>query len=578
MIYIGLGLKFLLFIISNIGYWELLRRKTRINILFLPSLTIAMQVTVLFFAGLSNLLFEATIFLYLLGFFALAYFLYKDKSILWAKEYLNIGFLFLLVGGIFVLFSVKGKFFTQYDDFSHWALVVKNMLGSNRYPNFKDSTIMFQQYPLGTASYIYFSSVLVSKRESFQMLSQAYILLASIMPIFIACRKNKAVAFTFLMIASNFMLTFNTRIQDLMVDTVLPIAAMCALFYSYTYLRNMEQYRLESFLSMFYMVFVLQIKNSGVFFIAILSAWIIFCIKRDKRIIDRLAIALSPFITILLWSRHCSYVFQSAETSKHAMTSDNYISNLTMKTKEEAWQIIVDMIKFSVTWKYVWLTVLCLLLVGVLAFFVVKSYRKAFIKVFLFCLSVYTAYQIGMLLMYLFSMPSHEATLLAGSERYCRSMLIAILYCTLILFVGIISEINMIKAAASAAALAILLVFINNGDITTIYSVQPNKSVGIWNADKRVWLESTTEEYKVPLFDSYCILVPNVQDYGYTFYLGQYVFLSNDVSVLYSATMDDLKAISAKRVLNYDAENEQVSLWLAEQYPDQIGSKVIITE
>ena len=54
--------QFFMFIISTIGMWELIRSIFDIEESFIPGITVAAQVTVLFFAGLFNLLPEAVTF------------------------------------------------------------------------------------------------------------------------------------------------------------------------------------------------------------------------------------------------------------------------------------------------------------------------------------------------------------------------------------------------------------------------------------------------------------------------------------------------------------------------------------
>ena len=62
MVILRLGL----FGISTLGFFELIRKASndRVSIYFLPSLTIAIQVTILFLAGLLNLLPETAKGLY----------------------------------------------------------------------------------------------------------------------------------------------------------------------------------------------------------------------------------------------------------------------------------------------------------------------------------------------------------------------------------------------------------------------------------------------------------------------------------------------------------------------------------
>jgi hypothetical protein len=69
-------IKLFLFILSTIGSWEILRRNSKVNIYFLPSLTIAIQITLLFLAGLLNLLPEMTWFLYIVGLVGFAHSIY----------------------------------------------------------------------------------------------------------------------------------------------------------------------------------------------------------------------------------------------------------------------------------------------------------------------------------------------------------------------------------------------------------------------------------------------------------------------------------------------------------------------
>ena len=62
-------IRLMLFCIATLGSFELLRiaSKDEVNIYFLPSLTIAIQTTILFFAGILNLLPEAAKLLYIIG-------------------------------------------------------------------------------------------------------------------------------------------------------------------------------------------------------------------------------------------------------------------------------------------------------------------------------------------------------------------------------------------------------------------------------------------------------------------------------------------------------------------------------
>jgi hypothetical protein len=143
-------IKFGLFGLSTLGFFQLIRRltKDKIDLFFLPALTIAVQITILFFAGIINLLPEMSTLLYLTGLIALSVSVWKSKSPGFVKDYFNDGYILFFVIMIVMGLRVRGKLFSHYDDFSHWALVVRHLLEANRFPSFESSLITYQEYPL----------------------------------------------------------------------------------------------------------------------------------------------------------------------------------------------------------------------------------------------------------------------------------------------------------------------------------------------------------------------------------------------------------------------------------------------
>lgn len=145
-----------------------------------------------------------------------------------------------------------------------------------------------------------------------------------------------------------------------------------------------------------------------------------------KNFIKNILIAVSPYTSLILWQKHCEYVFMKAETSTHAMTAQNYITELKTKSLEDIWKICSSWTEFCLTYKDVWLMFLCFVIAGIVWHFLCKNYRKSFYLATLFSLAMYITYQIGTMGMYIFSMPLVEAINLAGSTRYCKSILLAV--------------------------------------------------------------------------------------------------------------------------------------------------------
>ena len=272
-------LKSLLFVISTIGSFELIRKVSddKVNIYFLPSLTIAIQVSVLFMAGLLNLLPETAIALYLIGFAGIIYRLCKEKSLVFLKAYINPGYILFSV--LLLIFAVylRGKILTQYDNFSHWGLVVKSMLATNRYPNFKDTLIGFQEYPLGSSTYIYYFVKFTRTSESFQMLAQCYTMLAAILPLYSFAEKNHAAVTIVLISFVNYVLLYNITITELPVDTLLPLVGICGLLFVYQHCK--EGRKIMLCFASCYMIQLMQIKNSGIFFVILIA---IYMLRRTK--------------------------------------------------------------------------------------------------------------------------------------------------------------------------------------------------------------------------------------------------------------------------------------------------------
>lgn len=566
--------RIIMFAISTLGTLEWLRMesKDRISIYFLPSLAIAIQTTVLFLAGLLNLLSEMTYLLFVIGLVGIIYSIYKNRGMLFLKNYMNTGYVCMLLVMTIMLLFVRGKIFTHYDNFSHWALVVKQMLRVNRYPNFEDTLIMFQEYPLGSATYIYYFAKLISTSESIQMLAQIYIMAAAILPLFIFVKKNRILSAIAMVSFTNFVFVYNITITNLLVDTVLPIVGMCGLLFAYLYCRK-KCGKLEFVYLAFYMVQVVQIKNSGMFFVVLIDALIFVYGWKNRQCIISLLSGIMPFVSLILWQKHCKYLFSSAATSKHAMTMENYSAVLEGKTSEDIREICVSLFKFATTWKDVWLTVVVCVLIGIGIWAVKANIWKIYIRICCFSFVMYAIYQLGMLAMYVFSMPLYEAIVLAAATRYTKTVLLAVLYLEMIPTLEILSEMKLYRFREIITTIGLCMslfvfLFFSFGKIKLAvqYTDDPTE---------RKWLEQAKNEYNVPNGSSYCVLIPK-KDAGYAGFLGKYICQSNSVSARVIESEEDIDNVTAKYIFVYDQGNEITNEWIKNYYPDQYGNDVIM--
>ena len=569
-----LALKLVLFGLSSLGAWELLRLicKDRIDIHFLPSLAIAIQVTVLFFAGLLNILPEAAVALYIAGFTGLILSIYQCRGLSFIKNYFSVGYMVLLITISIMSLYVHGKTFVHYDNFSHWALVVKTMLLNDRYPTFKDIIIVFQEYPLGSSTYVYFFAKLTSRSEPIQMLAQVYMLIAGILPIFAFAKKNKIAIAVMAISFINFIFVYNIRPTDLLVDTLLPVTGICGLLLAYMYC-NTNSTKLELWLTSFYMVQLVQIKNSGIFFAVIIVILLLKRMPLHKQYPHTILCVLFSFFTVMLWHKHCRYVFQSAESSYHALTYEQLNHIFKSKSADDIRSICIALFKFAATYKDIWVILGFFVMTGILLWLINRAKFKPFLNIVIFSLIIYTGYQIGMAGMYVFSMGLNESLRLAGVVRYTKTILIAIMYLYMVCLVQFISDINTYRFRSSLLVVYSFLSFfvytyISNGEIDISILYTPDSST-------RRWVETIKSIYNIPDDNSYCTLISS-SDSGYIYYLTRYVFYSTHTSSLIVDIADDMDSIDTDYILVYDQENEVINTWIRENYPEQYGNCAIV--
>ena len=170
-------------------------------------------------------------------------------------------------------------------------------------------------------------------------------------------------------------------------------------------------------------------------------------------------------------------------------------------------------------------------------------------------------------------MPGEGAVNLAAIDRYTKTILVAILYVIMIPAVQLVSQTDAKKAltfftTACISASFFVGMYISSGTINTVIQ---NKT----DATERNWIENAGKKYGVPMYNSYCILIPSA-DSGYASYLGKYIFQSNAVSTEVVESEENLNNISAKYIFVYDQTNEVINAWIQKNYPEQIGNEVIV--
>lgn len=552
----------LLFGLCNLGYWELFREKLKIDPAYYPSLSVVLTVSALFLAGILHFLGEASAVLWLFGLLYLGKRIWQERSVKFLRFYGKPVFWMLAFFTAVVFAGCYGQMLREYDNFTHWGVVVKQMVLENHFPDYRDSVILFQAYPLGTAIYLYFGLSFpgIGMAEDMAMFLQAYMIISFTMALFSRAKKNLPLACAFMAITMVFFTSVSLGLLDLRVDVVLGIAMGCTLLYVYDYCLK-DTGTPEFWLGACYMAALSQIKNSAMLMVLICSGAILWEIRRDRMYVRRILLAASPVAAWFLWRKHYGSVYAAAENSYHAMTFSNYKRMFFENPIGKIGEIALELLRFAFTFRKSIACALCLLSVAVLVLRVWKQDKALLKRVVLFSVCFYGVYMFFLLAMYVFSMGTVESEGLPSAARYTNTALFVINYvlCALCLRMLSQAELGEKKQRVCAAVLLLLIpcrmLLCGESPIFLRWTK--------WEDPVRREMNALIAENQVPGNSRYCLLVPEDDDGLYNFKL-RYTLLSGEIRQIRNAGKEDLETIEEPYVFVCDPENPDVQSWLAE--------------
>lgn len=559
-------IKVVLLALSGVGYGLYFHRKYKIDVYFLPVYTLSVWFLALFVGGILNCLGQMAWLLYLLGFFLL-WQEARGKKVEVRKIPMEYGFflLGLLVTGILV----RGKTFTQIDNFTHWATVVKNMLSTDRFPSFQDPAITFSSYPLGTAALLYYVCRMTSQTEPMQMWTQAFFVLSALLPLFSCCKKNRAIYGSLVAAMAGFLLCYNVPMTELLVDTLMPLAGMATALFIFVSFRGGQMSPLRGIPLL---IWTMNIKHAAMIYVVF--ALMLFCVLAWKTGTDKKQILVTVGAVLLakmLWSWHCDYVFVGAELSKHSLSSSWFRMILGEKTRGTIVLTIKTVLSALFTRPaYLWLLGWILLL-GILVWTWVKEEKKRFLAFLCTGIALYGVYAAGVLGMYVFSMPEYE--LMASFGRYMRSMDIAMYYMLMVFAGMVVSKLDG-KQAKATVAVGVVLTCSGWYWQTGTYA---EETFLCCEAEEREKFEAPMAE-GIEKRKSYLLCIENCYAdwYPFTKYVWIYQMETLSVDQIIVTEEEDLDASeNYDYVVILDPDNPVIEAWVAENYPDQAGKQVI---
>lgn len=434
-------LKFLMFIASSLGYVLASRRLLKLNVYLSWIFSFSLMTMLLYLTGFIGYLQEGVSVIFVSGLVLLMVFWRSMGSVRQLLER-NLNIVTLWFVGFIALMgtALLATKFIHYDNFSHWGLIVKYLLIENRYPDADAALISFFSYPIGSSLFVYYFSSIVGHQEGVMLLGQFLLIAACFYAWFAVVKDTRrglvvGILLSILTITTYFNISI--RMNNLLVDYLLPLFAIAAI-------AGIYKHRDSIVLSGVYLIVVLSmlsiIKNSGLFFTAVVLiyyAWL--CIrsaflKKGWSWLTHLVMFAAAVILSLgsygVWDYHVDTVYGDA-ASKHDLDAGSYETIYEEKTPEIIDTIIVNYQEAIVSSESLSARgiILCNVLVIGYAILSRVFFRKKshMLPLFIVMNGIAAIYYIGILLMFIVSMPTEEALVLAGFERYASSMVVFML-------------------------------------------------------------------------------------------------------------------------------------------------------
>lgn len=522
-----LFIKVLLLFMSIIGWISFLTVHYKIRSEFAPAVFCASCSSIMFFAGILNILTEISLLFLACGWILL---LRYFKLFLIARKRNSLVLLCWFLVLIYFLFLLKDSHFTLYDNFSHWAIVIKNMMMTNRMPNFKDTMIQFQSYPLGSALFIYYISKILGDSDGMYLFAQMIMLISFLLPIFAWSKKDNLLITISALLFSIYSLISNIPIYDLLVDTLMPLAGVSMFGFLYYYKKDPIKGIMVSS-SLF--IFLINVKNSGIFFVIV--GLVYFCIHNYRKFAFEQHLLKSfflygillPFGIQYLWKKHISLVFDAGNASKHAMTFENYKNIFANKSMNDILDIGRKIVSQTLSWEsfelQLMFTITILLSIVIIHKFIHKQNISDSLCFMIGCWSVFIIYICSIFAMYVFSMPLGEAVGLAGYSRYLETIIIYLLGITMIHILYDWESTGNNIWAAIILSISVLPVWGCRENINTLFIKQN------YEATQRYRFQSLKKQYQVENGGNYFIYIPQ-DDHGYLYYLARYELWTNNIT------------------------------------------------
>lgn len=323
---------------------------------------------------------------------------------------------------------------THYDNYTHWAVAVKELLLTNAFPTMDSTMIEYANYPLGSASFIYFVCRVVGNSEHIMIFSQGLLIFAAFSAMFGIIEEKRRLLLTTALGASLSLLVYfnySIRMSDLLVDFLLPILALAVIAIAYKY-RNDSEKALRT--SAPILAFLTVMKSTGIIYVGIAMSFLFFMTIRNKTRVEKknlmrkvIWFCIIVFLPAILWSVRQEIVFVDM-ANKFELDAGQMSRIFGEKSAADITFIVKAFFLYLIDFRQrATIGFFLFELIGIVSYVIGRYFvKKQWVigKVLVLLNIVVAFYYLGILGMYLFSMPLVEARSLAGMDRYAASIIV----------------------------------------------------------------------------------------------------------------------------------------------------------
>ena len=435
-------LKLLLFGLSLIGYRQAITRLGG-NRYLAWLLAIVIQSLMIYFAALAGYL---TISIWIVFWLGLCLCAASIADKIFNRNFhfnsIHVFDIWFIVFGALFAFTLYHSSLIHYDNFSHWATMVKYLHFVGELPTAGQNLVTFTDYPPATAIFLTYFTTIVGYHEGVLLIGQFLIIWTGLYTLFGMLRDQKRILMTvtlLLVISFINILNISIRFNNLLVDCVLAVLGVAGIAAVYINKNHHASWQIIS--TSLIVNFLLLTKSSAIYFAILIIIYFGISVLSETfhsqnkikmfllAVLKIIVTTVISFIGWLFWRWHVAETF--SKLSKHALNVQAYQSQVDQESTHTKDLIIHKFVDHLFNIDTLFLQSFLLIHVVLLASWLIIRFvlHKTCYSLRILVVSdlITIMYIVGLLGMYLVSMPYSEAITLAGIDRYLSTIVIFIM-------------------------------------------------------------------------------------------------------------------------------------------------------